>query len=61
MPLRTDIVRNSSGAVAEVKFKGGSFIADWDQTMHNKVLYFWNGVFKVEVIGNIYEHGHLLK
>jgi uncharacterized phage protein (TIGR01671 family) len=55
-----DIVRSGTGAAAEVKFKSGAFIADWDQSMKNKVLYFWDDVFSVEVTGNTYENPELL-
>ena len=48
-----DIVRGHH-SIGVVKFESGSFVVNWDDTMLNKVMYFWddNG-FEGEVIGNI--------
>jgi len=57
-----DIVRRElGGAKAVVQYAGGAFIARWDETIFNKVMYFWDvDGFKIEVIGNIYENPDLL-
>lgn len=51
-----DKVRSSTGSEAIVKFRRGAFIADWDESMLNKVLYFWSDrTFSVKIVGSIYE------
>ena len=56
-----DLVKNTNGDIAEVKFERGAFVADWGRAMLNKVLYFWaDTTFAVEVVGNAFEDPELL-
>ena len=47
--------------VWEVRFEGGTFIAFADNERNETWLPFWNAETEIEILGNLYQHAHLLK